>query len=67
MDDIFEQLAHELKNTFDKNFYTKARFIPSATETVDIFEHLKDWLFQYSLSSKDTSTPGALQNLSARL
>ena len=67
MDDIFAQLARELKNTFDKNFYTKARFIPSAAETVDIFEHLKDWLFQYSVSTQSTSTPNALQTLSTRL
>ncbi len=67
MDDIFTQLTQELKSTFDKNFYTKARFIPSATDTIDIFEQLKDWLFQYALVDKPHATAQDLHALSLRL
>ena len=37
MTDSFAKTAEELKNTFDKKFFQKAKFIPSAKKTVAIF------------------------------
>ena len=33
----FSSVTDELKSTFDKKFYEKAQFIPSAKETVELF------------------------------
>ena len=49
MADWAEKITDELKKTFDQNFYEKAAFIPSATETVEIFKSLRDFLYQYPL------------------
>ena len=49
MADWADKITSQLKTTFDQNFYEKAAFIPSATETVDIFRSLRDFLYQYPL------------------
>ena len=67
MDDTFTRLTQELKNTFDENFYTKARFIPSAADTIDIFERLKNYLFGYTPAGQPSATAPNLQALSQRL
>ena len=64
--DLFDKTAEELKSTFDKNFFQKAKFIPSAKKTVAIFCALKDFLFQYPLES-GRETTFTLESLAARL
>ncbi len=68
MDSFFAKTAAELKSTFDQKFYQKAKFIPSAKETVDIFCTLKDFLYQYPLAcSQDGTCPFSLAALADRL
>lgn len=68
MSELFAQTAKELKSTFDKNFYQKAKFIPSAKQTVEIFCALKDFLYQYPLEcGEDGTCPASLEELGARL
>lgn len=66
MADWTEPITHELKRTFDQKFYEKASFIPSATETIEIFKKLRDFLYQYPLVC--TPQPGhCLGELATRL
>lgn len=65
--DLFEQVAKDLKNTFDSRFYDRAQFIPSAKETVEIFCALKDFLYQYPLICNETTCSTPLAALAPRL
>ena len=61
-----EKITAELKKTFDQNFYEKAAFIPSTTETVEIFCSLRDFLYQYPLVCTPDKSH-CLETLAARL
>lgn len=64
----FSSVTEELKSTFDKKFYEKAKFIPSATETVELFCAFKDFLYQYPLEcTAQKACPASLEQLAARL
>lgn len=65
--DFFENVVAELKNTFDKNFYQRAKFIPSRDEVVTVFETFKNLLFQYPLATKKISQPGLLKTSAKKL
>lgn len=65
--DLFEQVAKELKSTFDRRFYDRAQFIPSTKETVEIFCALKDFLYQYPLVCNETACAAPLADLAPRL
>ncbi len=67
MTDSFAKTAEELKNTFDKKFFQKAKFIPSAKKTVAIFCALKDFLYQYPLESGRETPSFTLEGLAERL
>ncbi len=67
MSDLFAKTAEELKKTFDKKFFQKAKFIPSAKKTVAIFCALKDFLYQYPLESGRQTSPLSLETLAERL
>ena len=67
MTDLFAKTAEELKNTFDKKFFQKAKFIPSAKKTVAVFCALKDFLYQYPLESGRETMPFSLKSLAERL
>jgi len=47
-----EDISAQLKSTFDRQFYERAQFVPSARETIAVFCALKDMLFQYPLVGK---------------
>ncbi|MBQ9970890.1 MAG: hypothetical protein IJP25_01990 [Elusimicrobiaceae bacterium] len=67
MSDLFSTVAKELKNTFDKNFFERAKYMPSAKETVEIFSALKDFLYQYPLVCNNSSCATPLEILAVRL
>lgn len=64
---IFKTVSQELKNTFDHNFYERAKYIPSANETVEIFRTLKDFLYQYPLVCHENTCDAPLNILAERL
>ncbi len=66
MADWAEQITAELKKTFDQNFYDRAAFIPSASETIEIFRSLRDFLYQYPLVCTPDKSH-CLKSLSTRL
>lgn len=64
----FIQTAKKLKSTFNKNFYQKAKFIPSAEETQQVFCGFKDLLFQFPVAENTHSKNTAiLEDLTVRL
>lgn len=67
MDKLFKTVSQELKTTFDHNFYERAKFIPSAKETVEIFRALKDFLYQYPLVCNESECAAPLEILAGRL
>lgn len=67
MSNLFAKTEAELKNTFDKEFFQKAKYIPSAKKTVAIFCALKDFLYQYPLESGRETPPFTLESLAERL
>ena len=67
MSDLFSKTAEELKQTFDKKFFQRAKFIPSAKKTIAIFCALKDFIYQYPLESGRETLPVGLESLACRL
>lgn len=65
--DTFKTVSQELKHTFDRNFYERAKYIPSANETVEIFRALKDFLYQYPLVCHENVCDAPLKILADRL
>lgn len=64
---LWQQTADKLQNAFDKNFHSRAPFIPDAAEVTAIFDGFKDLLFQYSLVRCKTCGQALLADCAARL
>lgn len=67
MKNYYHDIAAELKSTFDKKFYEKAKFAPCAAEVVEIFRDFKDLLYQYSVCNNKTSDAVTLRRCEKRL
>lgn len=67
MEELTARITHELQNTFDKQFYQKAPFIPSAKETVEIFCTLKELLYAYPHAGQHVPCGEVLAQIARRL